>query len=71
MEFKNEELVDREKEIGRYLLEDFTIKQISEKTGLNKKTLSAHINNMMKKLKVKHISELIKLLRAKNINTQS
>ena len=63
MEFKNEELVERELEIGGYLKRNLPIKMISEKTGLGKKTISAHINNMMKKLKAKDTSELINLLR--------
>ena len=63
IEFKKEELVDREVEIGGYLMQDYSLKLISEKTGLKKKTLTAHINNMMKKLKTKDTAELVKLLR--------
>jgi DNA-binding CsgD family transcriptional regulator len=58
--------VEREIEIGNYLLRDFSLKLISEKTGLSKKILAAHINNMMKKLKAEDTAELIKLLRAVN-----
>ena len=47
MEFKNEELVEREIEIGGYLLLDLSMKQISLKTGLSKKNIAAHIRNMM------------------------
>jgi DNA-binding CsgD family transcriptional regulator len=67
MEFKNEELVEREIEIGNYLLQDCSLKLISEKTGLSKKILAAHINNMMKKLKAENTPELIKLLRGLNL----
>jgi DNA-binding NarL/FixJ family response regulator len=64
MEFKNEELVEREIEIGGYLLQSFSIKQIAEKTGLSKKILTAHISNMKQKLRADNMAELIKLLRA-------
>jgi DNA-binding NarL/FixJ family response regulator len=64
MEFKNEELVEREIEIAGYLLNNFSLRQISEKTGLSKKHLEAHIKNMMEKLKVEDMEELIKLLNA-------
>ena len=62
MEFKKEELVDREKEIGSYLLQGLHTKHISEKTGLGKKTITAHIRNMMKKLKASNEAELISQL---------
>jgi len=64
MEFKNEELVEREIEIGNYLLQNFSLNLISEKTGLSKKILAAHIRNMIKKLKTEDLTGLIKLLRA-------
>ena len=63
MEFKQEELVDREIEISGYLLQDLSIKQIADKTGLSKKILEAHIRNMMEKLKVDDVLALIKLLK--------
>ena len=63
MEFKQEELVEREIEIAGYLLQDFSLKRISEKTGLSKKLLVAHIRNMMEKLKAEDMSALIKLLK--------
>jgi DNA-binding NarL/FixJ family response regulator len=63
MEFKNEELVEREIEIGDYLLQNFSLKQIAEKTGLSKKILAAHISNMMIKLKVENTEALITLLK--------
>jgi len=67
MEFKQEELVEREIEIGGYLLQNFSLKQISEKTGLSKKLLVAHIRNMMGKLKAANMSILIKGLKSKAI----
>jgi len=64
MEFENEKLIDREIEIGNYLMQGFSLKLIAEKTGLSKKILSAHIHNMMKKLKAKDATELIRALKA-------
>jgi DNA-binding NarL/FixJ family response regulator len=63
MEFKQEELVEREIEIGSYLVQDFSLKHISEKTGLSKKLLVAHIRNMMEKLKAEDMTALVKLLK--------
>ena len=63
MEFKNEELIEREIEIAGYLKLDFSLKQISETTGLNKKILAAHIKNMMQKLKSGNIVALKKTLK--------
>ena len=67
MEFKQEELVEREIEIGGYLLQNFSLKQISEKTGLSKKLLVEHIRNMMGKLNAGNMSILIKGLKSKAI----
>lgn len=63
MEFKKEELVDREVEIAGYLLQDFSLKLISKKTGLSKKLIAAHIHNMMKKLNAVNREGLMKLLK--------
>jgi len=65
MEFKNEELIERELEIGHYLVQGYSLYKISEITGLNKKTVSAHISNMKEKLKTADTIELIKLLKAR------
>jgi DNA-binding NarL/FixJ family response regulator len=62
MEFKNEELVEREIEIAGYLINGFSLKYISHATGLSKKLLAAHLRNMMKKLKADGMTELIKTL---------
>ena len=62
MEFKSEELVDRELEIAGYLLQDLSLKQIAEKTGLSKKHLVAHLRNMMKKLGAENMLSLRKTL---------
>jgi DNA-binding CsgD family transcriptional regulator len=66
MEFKNQELIPREIEIAGYLLEDLSLKQISEKTGLSKKHLAAHIRNMMEKLGAENVAALKKIFRADN-----
>ena len=63
MEFKQEELVEREIEIAGYLLQNFSLKMIGEKTGLSKKLLAAHLQNMMKKLKAEDMEALIKLIK--------
>ncbi|MEJ7680526.1 MAG: LuxR C-terminal-related transcriptional regulator [Segetibacter sp.] len=63
MEFKKEELVDREVEIAGYLLQDFSLKLISKRTGLSKKLIAAHIHNMMKKLNAVNREGLMKLLK--------
>ena len=65
MEFKNEELIDREIEIGQYLVQGYSLHKISEITRLNKKILSAHIDNMKEKLKTTDTSKLIKLLKTR------
>jgi DNA-binding CsgD family transcriptional regulator len=64
VEFKKEILIDREKEIATYLLQNLSLTLMSEKTGLSKKLLTAHIRNMMEKLKAKDTAGLLKLLRA-------
>ena len=64
MEFENEKLIEREIEIGNYLMQDFSLKLIAEKTGLSKKIIAAHINNMKIKLRASNTTELIKALKA-------
>lgn len=63
MEFKHEELVEREIEIAGYLLNDVSLRHIEKNTGLSKKHLDAHIKNMMEKLKAENMEELIELLK--------
>ena len=63
MEFRKEELVEREIEIAGYLVLDFSLKQICDITGLQKKIIGAHIRNMMEKLGAKDMKTLIELLR--------
>jgi DNA-binding NarL/FixJ family response regulator len=65
MEFKREELIEREIEIAGYLMQGVSLKHIAETTGLSKRLLATHIKNMMEKLKAEDMSTLIKLLKAK------
>lgn len=67
MEFKQEELVEREIEIAAYLLQGFSLKMISEKTGLSLKHLAAHFSNMRIKLKAKDMQELAELLKVRKL----
>ena len=64
MEFENEKLIEREIEIGNYLMHDLSLKSISEKTGLSKKIIAGHINNMKIKLKAADVPGLIRALKA-------
>ncbi len=63
MEFKQEELVERELEIAGYLVQDFSISHIAKTTGLTKKLLVAHIKNMMQKLKAGNMEALKRILK--------
>jgi len=65
MEFKNEELIDREIQIAGLLIQHVSLKQIAEFTGLSKKLLTAHIKNMMQKIKATDMNSLINLLEVK------
>ena len=65
MEFKKEGLVDREIDIAGLLIHNVSLNQIAETTGLSKKLLTAHIKNMMQKIKASDMNSLIKLLKIK------
>ena len=65
MEFKKEELIDREIEIAGLLIQHISVKQIAETTGLSKKLLVAHIKNMMQKMKAPDMTSLLELLEVK------
>lgn len=58
-------LTDREKEIFRYLIDDFTTRDISMRLGISEKTVRNHISNVIQKLGASSRSgaviELIKL----------
>lgn len=63
MEFKSEELIEREIEIAHYLVQHSSLKHICEQTGLGKKIIIAHIRNMMKKLEAADMKILIAVLK--------
>ena len=65
MEFKNEELIEREMEIAKQMVQNFSLNQIAVTTGINKKLLIVHIRNMMKKLNAENMPTLIKVLTEK------
>jgi DNA-binding NarL/FixJ family response regulator len=61
-EFRYEELVENELIIGSLLAQGYSLRDISEKTGMSKRIVSTHIRNMKVKLQVKDIGEMRKLL---------
>lgn len=62
MEFKHEELVEREVIIARLLVKGFSAKEISDQTGMGKRIVAAHIRNMKVKLQAKDLMLLIRAL---------
>jgi DNA-binding CsgD family transcriptional regulator len=68
LEFKREELVEREIEIAGYLVQNFSLKMIVLRTGLAEEILRAHLRNMMKKLKAANMKELKEWVATKNEN---
>ena len=69
MDFKNEELIGREIEIAGLLMQQYSVNQIAERTGMGKKILAAHILNMMQKLEVEDIESLILVLSSRFNNS--
>ncbi len=65
MEFKQEELVEREIEIAAYLLQDFSLQQIADQLAVNKKIIKAHILDMMRKLNEENREGLTRCIKAK------
>lgn len=63
MEFREEELIDREIEIAGYLHEGISLNEILVKTQLSKRMIAAHLRNMMKKMNCANREELIKLIK--------
>ncbi len=61
-EFRYEELVENELIIGSLLAQGYSLRAISEKTGMSKRIVSTHIRNMKVKLQVKDMGEMRKLL---------
>lgn len=64
MEFKHEEFIKREIEIALYLLQENTLDEIALKTGISRKHVTAHIQNMITKSKVKNLEALKQLLKS-------
>jgi DNA-binding NarL/FixJ family response regulator len=62
MEFKHEELVEREVIIARLLVKGFSVKEISDQTGMGKRIVAAHIRNMKVKLQARDLMILIRTL---------
>ncbi len=67
MEFKQEELIDREIEIASFLMQHFSLRQIADQLAVNKIIIKAHIRNMMQKQNAKNIEELIQSIKAKQL----
>lgn len=65
MLFRHEELVEREIEIGNYLVQGLSLSEISETTGLHKKLIVAYLHNIMEKLKTKSLEDLSQILKKK------
>lgn len=63
MEFREEALIERERELAAYLRQDLSIQEIIRKTGLHKKMIAAHLLNMMEKLHCGTKEELITLVK--------
>ncbi len=68
MEFKQEELIDREIEIASFLMQHFSLRQIADQLTVNKIIIKAHVRNMMQKQNAKNIQELIQSIKAKQQN---
>ena len=62
MEFKHEELVEREVIIARLLVKGMSEKEISEQTGMGKRIVAAHIRNMKVKLQANDLALMIRRL---------
>lgn len=67
MEFKQEELLEREIEIAAYLQQNFSLRQIAGQLAVNKKIIKAHILNMMQKLNAESREGLIRCIKAKQL----
>ncbi|MEO7315380.1 MAG: LuxR C-terminal-related transcriptional regulator [Ginsengibacter sp.] len=67
MSFKYGILTVREIEISGYLKEKKSLREIEQKTGLSKKILTAHLRNMMKKLRVNDPEDILQMIRSLNI----
>ena len=66
-EDKEIELSEREKEVGRYIVEGYTLTDIGEKLFLSVKTVDTYKKRLMKKTNTKKRSELVEYLKSKLI----
>ena len=62
-EDKEIELSEREKEVGRYIVEGYTLTDIGEKLFLSVKTVDTYKKRLMKKTNTKKRSELVEYLK--------
>ena len=62
-EDKEIELSDREKEVGRYIVEGYTLTDIGEKLFLSVKTVDTYKKRLMEKTNTKKRSELVEYLK--------
>ncbi len=62
-EDKEIELSEREKEVGRYILEGYTLTDIGEKLFLSVKTVDTYKKRLMEKTNTKKRSELVEYLK--------
>ena len=63
-EDKEIELSEREKEVGRYIVEGYTLTDIGEKLFLSVKTVDTYKKRLMEKTNTKKRSELVEYLKA-------
>ena len=63
-EDKEIELSEREKEVGRYIVEGYTLTDIGEKLFLSVKTVDTYKKRLMKKTNTKKRSELVEYLKS-------
>ena len=66
-EDKEIELSEREKEVGRYIVEGYTLTDIGEKLFLSVKTVDTYKKRLMEKTNTKKRSELVEYLKSKLI----
>ena len=63
-EDKEIELSEREKEVGRYIVEGYTLTDIGEKLFLSVKTVDTYKKRLMEKTNTKNRSELVEYLKS-------
>ena len=63
-EDKEIELSEREKEVGRYIVEGYTLTDIGEKLFLSVKTVDTYKKRLMEKTNTKKRSELVEYLKS-------